>query len=282
MAPIPTTCTPLSGSASMFWSAATSRGAVQYLQQMVVGLGAALHFVDNSTAPMNGTRILDWARIGQGGLNITLNALLYGALTKMATLAPDLGIEQADAATWSSTAQKLKTSTQALLFDQSANLFRDNTTSSGSTIHPQDGNVLAITQNLTATSYQSHLISTTLAFRLTPFGAPAPELPSSISPFIGCQEIFSHFATAEGNASAALNLIKTQWRYMLRAFSNCSTIEGYDADGSLMYGCYPGAESFVSHAHAWSTGPVYSLLTEVVGLKASKIDVMAREGNLEF
>jgi hypothetical protein len=94
--------------------------------------------------------------------------------------------------------------------------------------------------------------------RHTKFGAPAPELPGSISPFITSAELAAQFLTADGDATVPMSLMRTQWGYMLGAFSNSTCIEGYGSDGSVKYGFYPNGGSFISHAHAWSTGPVFT------------------------
>lgn len=66
---------------------------------------------------------------------------------------------------------------------------------------------------------------------------------------------------------------------MLRAFSNATLVEGYSSvDGSLAYGFYGDAPRFISHAHAFATGPVYALMREVVGVRAVRgVDVGVEE-----
>jgi hypothetical protein len=171
-----------------------------------------------------------------------------------------------------------------LLYDPSAGLFYDNTTSAGHTLYAQDGNVAAINFNLTTTPTQALTIANNHSKRLARFGAPSPELPGSISPFISSQEIRAHFTASPSDASRALALMKTQWGYMLHTFSNSTLIEGYGANGDLEYGFYPGegGRSFISHAHGWSTGPVYSLLNNVVGIQGSKVSVQVEDGEWVF
>jgi hypothetical protein len=66
---------------------------------------------------------------------------------------------------------------------------------------------------------------------------------------------------------------------MLNAFSNETCIEGYAADGSLGYGFYGDAPAFISLAHAFSTGPTYSLTAFVAGLRVVRgFDVDEHEG----
>lgn len=69
---------------------------------------------------------------------------------------------------------------------------------------------------------------------------------------------------------------------MMDTFSNSTFIEGYADDGSLNYGFYPDGSGFISHAHGRSTGPVYFLLANVVGLRATALDVPSKDGDWVF
>ncbi len=135
---------------------------------------------------------------------------------------------------------------------------------------PQDGNQFGIVFNLTFSAAQ-RTIARNLVKRHIKYGARAPELPGSISPSITSLELRAQLfaGETEGDAASPLALLRSQW--------------GHATNGScLHYGFYPGRERFISHAHGWSTGPVFGLLADVVGLRAGKIDVAAEYGDWVF
>lgn len=253
----------------------------QYWPNISSGIEGTYPFIDNATNLFNCTSSADWGRIGQGGLNTEANAIFYYALQMSAKVSSLVSSNSSAQATlWLSIAEKAKISANHLLFDNSTGLFWDNTTSAGHQIHPQDGNSAAINFNFT-TPARALTIAEKLHNRLTEYGSPAPELPGTISPFIGSQELRAQFSASPENATRALSLLRTQWGYMLNHFNTSTFIEGYLTDGTLGYGFYPNGASFISHAHAWSTGPVYSLLTRVVGL-ATLLDVAREDGDWVF
>lgn len=256
--------------------------AARYWPQVVVGINATFAFLDPISGLFNGTRTVDWGRDGQGGLNIALNALYYHTLVTATKLAPRFpaNINGAEITHWLQVASRVKKSANDLLWDDSVGLFKDNTTEAGAKVYPQDGNSFAIRYNLTLSSNQSRRIADALSKRLTKFGAPSAELRGFISPFATSHELLAQFFSRPGDPGPALNLLRTQWAYMLHAFSNQTCIEGYAADGSLGYGFYGDAPAFISFAHAFSTGPTYALTTYVAGLRVVKgLDVAEEEGD---
>jgi hypothetical protein len=100
---------------------------------------------------LNVTATQDWARSGQGGENISANALLYAALRGGATLATVEG-DSALAASWNSRAAALKTAANSRLWDASKGMYKDNPTSG---LYPQDGNSLAVWYGLTDSAAKS-------------------------------------------------------------------------------------------------------------------------------
>lgn len=90
--------------------------------------------------------------------------------------------------------------------------------------------------------------------------------PETVSPFIGYFELLAHYTA--GNATAALELMRTQWGFMLDdpRMTNSTFIEGYSADGSLHYNPYTN-DARVSHAHGWSSGPTSILTFYTAGLR---------------
>jgi hypothetical protein len=211
---------------------------------------------------MNVTSPSDWLRFGMGGHNIEANAILYHTLNQALDLAHALN-DTTQTANWTATASRIKSSANALLWDTTAGMYRDNETT---TLHPQDGNAWAIVSNLTQSSAQTRQISNGLASRWTRYGAPAPEAADAISPFITSFELQAHFAAQ--NASAALALMRTQWGFMLDdpRMTNSTFIEGYSTSGELHYAPYLN-DARISHAHGWATGPTASLTVDVAGLR---------------
>ncbi|KAJ9648948.1 hypothetical protein H2199_000861 [Coniosporium tulheliwenetii] len=245
----------------------------QYWTQIVRGLEGTYPYVNPTTGLFNGTRRQDWGRVGQAGQNIALNALYRHALQLAARVSGLVSNNStAQASQWQTMAERVKASQM--------NSF--STALEGRQLYPQDGNVAAINFNLTNSRAQALTIVENLSRRLTQYGSPAPELPGSISAFVGSQELRAQFTASPATATRALALLRTQWGYMLNAFSNSTSVEGYSADESLNYGFYPGGQGFISYVHAWSTGPVYPLLTRIIGLRVSAIDVPAEDGDWVF
>ncbi|KAJ2962315.1 hypothetical protein NQZ79_g2565 [Umbelopsis isabellina] len=215
----------------------------------------------------NCTNTLDWGRVGQGGENIEVNALFYRSLVTGAQLAMAVGSNNTDVSkNWTAIAANVKAAVNNLLWDTSAGLFKDNT-SPGTTVHPQDGNSMAVVFDLANDTYKAS-ISEKLQENWNQYGAVGEEGNGVISPFIGGFEIEAHLLANPGNASAGMELLRRQWGYMLQTWSNASTVEGYDKDGSLHYAFYPGnADAYISFAHGWSTGPTAWLTFTVAGLE---------------
>jgi hypothetical protein len=211
----------------------------------------------DSNGLMNVTDTNDWARNDQGGENIEANALLYEVLTTGATLAQVEG-NSSLASSYSSKAANLKTQINALLWDPSAGAYKDNPTS---TLHPQDGNSLAVWYNVVSSDAQAQSIVNTLRNNWNNLGAITPEWNNNISPFAGSMEVFAHFAANDDGGAIAL--IKREWGYMLNAsIGTGSTFwEGYTASGAFGYG-----SSYTSLAHGWSTGPTSALTQYVLGI----------------
>jgi hypothetical protein len=131
------------------------------------------------------------------------------------------------------------------LWDDAFGAYRDNPTSS---LHPQDGNSLAIwfgiTQNHTN---RSMLVSNYLKSNWGKYGSASPEWNegNSIGTFPGSMEVFGHFSAGQGKR--AVELIRLQWGYMLTSkISTESTFwEGYNVDGSFNFGGRPPFSLFL-------------------------------------
>jgi hypothetical protein len=211
---------------------------------------------------MNVTSPSDWLRFGMGGHNIEANAILYYTINQGIQLALALN-DTGLIANWTSTAARVKSAANELLWDEDAGMYRDNETTR---LMPQDGNTWAVVANLTANTTQMERISSNLVSRWTPYGAPALEAADAISPFISGFELQAHFLAA--NASAALALMRLQWGFMLNdaRMTNSTFIEGYSSTGQLHYAPYLN-DARISHAHGWATGPTSSLTFYVAGIQ---------------
>jgi hypothetical protein len=207
---------------------------------------------------LNVTGTLDWARGGQGGENIEANAMLYQALTTGATLAQIEG-DGTLAANYSSRASALKTQINNRLWDAAAGAYKDNPTS---TLHPQDGNSLAVWYDVVPSSTRARSVVDYLRTNWNSVGAQTPEWNNNVSPFTGSMEVYAHFAA--GDDTNALALIRREWGYMLNSpIGTKSTFW----EGMTNTGGFANGGSFTSLAHGWSTGPTGALTSDVLGIK---------------
>ncbi|KAI5248975.1 Six-hairpin glycosidase [Aureobasidium subglaciale] len=239
-------------------------GDDEYLQnnwnRFKLGLNYSLNFIDE-TGLANVTSSFDWLRAGMGGHNIEANSILKHTLDVAVTLAYAVN-DTSQIATWANASSAIVTAANTLLWNSTASFFKDNETT---TLYPQDGNVWSIISGLASPS-QSTAISAALAARWGPYGAPAPEAGTTISPFITGFELQAHFLA--GAPQRAIDLMRFMWAdFMLDdpRMTNSTYIEGYDTSGSLHYPAYAD-NARISHSHGWSSGPVLALSTFAAGL----------------
>jgi hypothetical protein len=202
----------------------------------------------------------DWARSGQGRQNIAANALLYKVLTGSADLATTLG-DGAQAKTWHDQAGALRAAINAQLWDPAAGAYRDNPSS---TLHPQDGNSIAVWFGVPDTPDKAPAILAALKRNWLTRGAHTPEW-TGIHPFPGSMEVAARLTA--GDDVDALNLIRREWGYMLNSpIGTASTFwEGYNDDGSFAY--EGSGAGYTSLAHGWATGPTSALTFFVLGIE---------------
>jgi hypothetical protein len=246
------------------------------------GMEWSLSSIDD-TGLMNVTSSNDWLRSGMGGHNIEANAILYYTLNQGISLGKAIGEEQSLLDSWTKTAEKLKDAANSLLWDDETGMFKDNETT---TLAPQDGNSWSVKANLTTSDEQKTRISKALAARWGPYGAPAVEAGDAVSPFISGFELQAHALAA--NASAALDLIRLQWGFMMDdpRMTNSTFIEGYSVDGSLHYAPYTN-DPRISHAHGWASGPTSTLTFYIAGIHLTSAggktwELSPRVGDLTF
>ncbi|KAF2661453.1 glycoside hydrolase family 78 protein [Lophiostoma macrostomum CBS 122681] len=234
------------------------------------GVDFVLAALDNTVSLHNQTAPNDWGRQGGGEYNSALNALDYHALVSLSSLASawsDTISGRTRAQTWALAAARLKSSYNSHLWDAPANLYHDNTTTS---LHPQDGNALALAFNLTTSTAQASVLSTALIQNWNAIGPVTPELPDTISPFISGIEVLGHFAA--GQPVRALDLVRRTWGYLLDSplMTGSTLAEGITANGSLYYRSTAGYNydaSYTSLSHGWSSGPTIALSFKVAGLE---------------
>lgn len=240
----------------------------------------SLSTVDD-TGLMNVSSGADWLRFGMGAHNIEANAILYHTLNYGLVLAEALD-DSSVVGSYTNYSTNIKAAANDLLWDESQGLFRDNETT---VLCPQDGNSWAVLSNLTSSTERAMTISSNLASRWGPYGAPAPEAGQTVSPFVGGFELQAH--AAAGNSSALLGLCRLQWGFMLDdpRMTNSTFIEGYSTSGELHYAPYSN-DPRVSHAHGWSTGPTSALTFYIAGVQilesgGSKWRIAPRLGDLQ-
>ncbi|KAK7030185.1 Six-hairpin glycosidase [Favolaschia claudopus] len=247
-------------------------GDIEWLQTIWTNYTKAVAFLEAKVDPtvglMNVTGLRDWARLGGGGINAEGNAILYRVLQTAASLATSMSLP-ALAATYTFNATSLKKNYNSVFWDADQGMYRDNSTTS---LCPQDANSFAVLFNLTDSAEKNALVSEGLERNWNELGAVAPELPDTISPFIGGFELQAHFVA--GNASRAMDLLHREWGYML--YTNLSVestlLEGFTANGSIWYRSYRGYNydpAYTSHAHGWSSGPTSALTIYVLGLSVA-------------
>ncbi len=224
--------------------------------QLQAGMAFITNKIDGNNL-LNVTRTQDWARVGQGGENISANALLYGALKGGATLATVEGDSALAAASWNSKAAAIRSTANSRLWDASKGMYKDNPSSG---LYPQDGNSLAVWYGLSDSTAKSKSIITGLGGNWGIYGPTTPEWGGNVSPFAGGMELNARF-TANDDFTA-LDQIRRTWGHMLDSdIGTKSTFwEGIQSDGGLAYG-----GSFMSLAHGWSTAPTSTLTFDVLG-----------------
>ncbi|KAL1682840.1 glycoside hydrolase family 78 protein [Schizophyllum commune] len=237
--------------------------------QYKLGVSYLAGKVDSGVGLLNATGPTDWGRLGGGGFSISPNVLYYKVLTNGVAIATALG-DSETAGKWLVDAASLKETINDVLWDDEQGLYIDNTTT---TLHPQDGNSLAVWFNVTALDEQKARISEGLEVNWVDVGAVSPELPDNVAPFVGGMELHAHFEA--GAAERALELIRQQWGWMLTTNVSVQStlLEGYASNGSLLYrgdAGYANDPSYTSHSHGWSTGPTPALTAYVLGLTVTE------------
>ena len=191
--------------------------------------------------------------------------IFHETLRQLSHLANLLGDQTLDEF-WNTTANTIRTNLERF-WDPSANLYVDNL--SNQTLHPQDGNSLAVVFGL-VDSTRATQVTSALKARWGSYGPVNPECSGPVSPFISGFELQA--LCRANRIRDALSLIRTAWGWMLNnpASTGSTMLEAWGGDGSLVYPFYEHKPSYISHCHPWSTGPVLVLTYEVLGLNFVK------------
>jgi hypothetical protein len=222
------------------------------------------------TGKIDGTGLLDvtgtadWGpRVDQGGKNIEANSLLHAVLVGGAALADAEG-DGALASNYTTLAASVKAQVNAQLWDSSVGAYKDNP---GSTLHPQDGNALAVWFGVADDASKGKGLSYVHNSNWNAIGSVTPEW-GQISTFVGSMELMSHFVA--GYDKRGLDMIRTMWGFMLSNPNGPQSTfwESFTSDGTFASngnGPDPSA-SFTSLAHGWATGPTSALTFYVLGV----------------
>ncbi|KAK3074416.1 hypothetical protein LTR53_003147 [Teratosphaeriaceae sp. CCFEE 6253] len=242
-------------------------GDLAFLEQnwhrFTFGLNYSLTSVDaTGLAFVAPNATADWLRVGMGGHNIEANAILAYTLQQAIGLSYAVG-DTSQNARWQTYHDGIVSAANALLWDDAAGLYTDNQTT---TLHPQDGNSWAVLAGVAAGA-RAATVSESLHARWGPYGAPAPEAGTTVSPFISGFELQAHYLA--GHPEYANALMEYMWGdFMLDdpRMTNSTFNEGYDVSGALHYPAYAD-DARISHAHGWSTGPLLALTNYAAGLR---------------
>ncbi len=242
-------------------------GDKAWLDSVWVRYKTAITYITAKIAPsglLNVTATADWGpRLNQGGENIEANALLYAVLTGGAVLARAQG-EGALADSYAALAANVKAQVNATLWDASAGAYKDNP---ASTVHPQDGNALAVWFGVIDDASRAKGLSEVHHSNWNAIGSLTPEW-GQISTFVGSMELMSHFVV--GHDRRGLDMIRMMWGYMLaNPHGPQSTFwESFTADGTFASNGNgpPPSDSFTSLAHGWASGPTSALTFYVLGV----------------
>ncbi len=206
----------------------------------------------------------DYAFLGRTGRRVTYyNALYVQALQNAAQLARLLG-QKADAARWSTRADKVAQAVNSLLWDANAGAYLDSGT--GAVRHAQDGNSLAVVTGIAdparAASALAHLDATTKR----PYGNAFmdndtifDQASQRVYAFTSYPEIEARFLSGQGES--ALDQIRRMYGWMDRNDPGITHWEGIGPNGSLY------EDAYTSMAHGWSTGVLPALTNNLLGAR---------------
>lgn len=254
----------------------------------LIGTGNVFHYTTNSTwlasvwdgykagvrcsvtkIGRNGLMVVDasadWQRGGQGGENVAANALLCRVLADAVGLAAAIN-DTAAVQEFGTAEVKLKAAINSpLLWDETKGAYHDNPTNKK--LFPQDGNSIILWFNISASATRNSRVSDYLMSNWNARGfSVSPEWiyqgVAAVGTFPGSIEVLAHMAA--GREDRGMQLIRSQWGYMLEAANSTQSTfwEGFQADGQ-----YAFESIYMSHAHGWATGPAPALSFYVLGLR---------------
>ncbi|PPQ92306.1 LOW QUALITY PROTEIN: hypothetical protein CVT25_008597 [Psilocybe cyanescens] len=211
----------------------------------------------DGTGLMDVTALRNWARQGGGGYNAEGNAILYKVLTTATDLAKYMNLTSLSSA-WAQNATALKSKFNDAFWLESVGMYRDNQTTA---LCPQDANSFAVLFNLTTSEEQKKVVSENLERN---WNEPAPPnfQIQSVLLLVGLSGLrFMDFDM--------MTMITDDDDDGYIFFSQSTLLEGFTANGSLVYRCnhgYNDDPAYTSHSHRWSSSPTPALTFYVLGL----------------
>jgi hypothetical protein len=223
----------------------------------------------NGLFAVNSQNADDWNLETPTGEVTYVNAAYIQALNSAAGLAGALG-QTAEAKQWASQAAAVKAAINRRLWDAKTGLYDPSSNLRGSAV--QDANVTAILAGIPGRSRARGIVKVlrrALATRYGPVAASADATGyiRDISPYMGSFNVLADFEA--GNESAALQLMRQEWGFMVSHDPG-----GVDWERIQPNGVPAGTSGSLmladSSAHAWSTGPTAALSRYVVGVAPAR------------
>jgi hypothetical protein len=186
-----------------------------------------------------------------------VNSVYHLALLNAAALAEAIG--EKGAARYRRRAEAIKQAVNAKLWNAGLGVYDLSTTERGPVV--QDANVLAVLSGVARPDRAAEAMDVLSRTLQSPFGAlsvsePFPEnFRPVVSPYMGGLQLRAYFET--GRSTAAVELIRRMWGWMLSNDPKGTTWEKIRIDGRLNVSS--------SAAHAWSTGATSALSQYVLG-----------------
>ncbi|KAJ7026968.1 hypothetical protein C8F04DRAFT_1190065 [Mycena alexandri] len=214
-----------------------------------IGVGE-LHGTGLANVPVSMSN--DWSRDDGAGHNSQ-------TLVTASDLATQIG-DSALAAAYLTNSTLVKVVYNHLLWDASAGMFHDNDLPNS--IHPQDGNSLAVAFNLTTSAAQNQAISQGLTQFWTPIGPLSPELADTIIPFVGgLSPRFLRVSPPTGHSDTVPPQFTT---LTTQAMRTASQREGDGPTPALTFYLL-GIKLTTAQGATWSIAPVLSGLPSAEG-----------------
>ena len=207
----------------------------------------------------------DWNLETPAGEVTYVNDVYVDALTSAAKLATALG-DRADAKQWTTRATAVRIAVNRRLWNARTGAYDASDSIRGAVV--QDANVMAILSGIASPRRARGIVHVLRKALATPYGpevatANATGYIRDISPYMGSFNVLADFAA--GNETAALQLVRQEWGYMISHDPGGVDWERIEPDG-IPAGTSGSLMIADSSAHAWATGPTAALSEFVLGV----------------